>query len=70
MRRIISKGGLMSIAANLYIDDEVKTNLFIKECSEQCHTSFIGKYFGEELVSDIMEFSNTLQLENSQKETN
>lgn len=64
MRRIISKGGLMSIAANLYIDDEVKTNLFIQECFEQCHTSFMQKYFGKELVSDIIEFSNTLQLEN------
>jgi len=54
---IIRKGGLMGAAAKMYINDEEKTNQFIKECSEQCHNKSAREFWGEELIKEIMEYS-------------
>ncbi|MBI2722807.1 MAG: hypothetical protein HYX39_11595 [Bacteroidetes bacterium] len=55
--RIISKGGLYSGAARLYIDDEKEASQFIAECAEQCHNKLALELWGEELVEDIVKYS-------------
>lgn len=57
MQRIIAKGGLIGAAAKMYINDEEKADLFIKECSEQCHNKSAKDQWGDELVKDILEYT-------------
>lgn len=57
IKRIISKGGLFGSAAKQYLNDENKTGLFIKECSEQCHVPSAKELWGEDLVTDILKYS-------------
>ncbi len=54
---IKAKGGLYGKAAEMYMNDEKKSDLFIKECAEQCHNQAAIDHWGEELVSDIVQYS-------------
>lgn len=64
LKRIIDKGGLYGAAAKLYIKDEQKAQLFIKECAGQCHNLSTIKYWGEELVLDIITYSENSRANN------
>jgi len=60
LQRIIDKGGLMGSAAKMYIGDEEKTMQFITECAGQCHNKLAHDIWGEELVFEILKYSNAL----------
>ena len=64
LKRIIDKGGLYGAAAKLYIKDEQKAKQFIKECAGQCHNLSVIKFWGEELVSDIITYSENDRINN------
>lgn len=53
MERIAERGGLMAACAKMYVNDEQKTNQFLKECYEQFHTSLAENYWGKELINEI-----------------
>lgn len=53
---IKAKGGLYGKAAALYIKDEEKADLFIRECAEQCHNKLAQELWGDELVRAILEY--------------
>lgn len=61
LKVIIAKGGLMGAAARMYINDEQKSDGFIKECYEQCHNKSAQILWGEELVSEIEKYVLSLQ---------
>lgn len=58
IERIINKGGLIGKAAERYAGDKKKSEQFIIECSEQCHTKSAIIYWGEDLVNDIKNFAH------------
>lgn len=60
MRLIISKGGLYSDIAKLYIDNHEKSVLFIFECSKQCHSAIAQLYWGDDLTKKIKSYSSSL----------
>ena len=62
LKRVISKGGLLGICAEQYIEDEQQATLYIIELSEQCHTDNIQKAWGQKLVDDIIAFSKNHHL--------
>jgi hypothetical protein len=53
---IIAKGGLMGAAARMYINDDQKSDGFIRECYEQCHNKSAQELWGKELVSEIEKY--------------
>lgn len=54
---IKAKGGLYGRAVELYMSDDEKADQFIRECAEQCHNKLAQELWGEELVSDILNYS-------------
>lgn len=54
--RIKSKGGLIGKAAEMYMNDDEKANQFIHECFGQCHNQAAKDHWGEELISDIIQY--------------
>lgn len=62
LTRIINKGGLMALCAKKYVHDEEQTDLFIQECAQQCHNNSALKLWGEDLVNDIKNYSDSKNL--------
>lgn len=58
LHQIISKGGLYGSCAKLYLNDSMKSHQFLLECSEQCHHQSLIDFFGNELIEDIINYSN------------
>lgn len=56
LEKLIKKGGLMGKFAEMYIDDETKSVLFLKECYGHCHTESMKLFWGSELIGEIREF--------------
>lgn len=54
LKQIITKGGLMSHVAKLYISDEEKSKQFLRECFEQCHVEAVVEFWGDDLVENII----------------
>jgi hypothetical protein len=50
---IIERGGVMGSIAKFYINDEEKSDKFIKECYAQCHNTGAKNLWGEKIVSEI-----------------
>ncbi|MBI2723108.1 MAG: hypothetical protein HYX39_13120 [Bacteroidetes bacterium] len=59
LTQIISKGGLIGSAAKFYLNDKEKTDKFILECAEQCHSKNAVNLWGEELVKEIIKYRNS-----------
>lgn len=57
---IKAKGGFYGTFAEMYMHDEVKADLFIKECAEQCQNKLAQKMWGEDLVSAIQEYGRNV----------
>ncbi|MFN8116793.1 MAG: hypothetical protein U0W65_11815 [Bacteroidia bacterium] len=57
LQRIINKGGLYGDIANFYKNDSFKSHQFLLECSEQCHHTSLIEFFGEQLIEDIILYS-------------
>lgn len=57
LKGIKAKGGFYSRFAEMYMNDEEKADLFIKECAEQCQNKLAQKMWGEDLVLSIEEYS-------------
>ena len=57
LNSIKAKGGLYGRAVDMYMNDDEKADQFIRECAEQCHNKLAIDIWGEELVSDILNFS-------------
>ena len=53
---IKAKGGLYGKAAEMYMNDNEKTDLFIKECVEQCHKKLAQDMWGDKLVTEIINY--------------
>lgn len=62
LNRIKAKGGIYGKAAEMYINDDEKADLFIRECAEQCHNKLAKELWGEELILDIIKY-NTVEAE-------
>jgi hypothetical protein len=56
--RIISKGGIIGTVAKKYLVNEDNIDLFIFECSEQCHNKMAKDFWGEGLTKDIIDYCN------------
>ncbi len=54
---IKAKGGLYGRVAEIYLKDDADADQFIMECAEQCHNRLAQELWGEELVSEILNFS-------------
>ncbi len=61
LARIIEKGGLYGSCAKLYFNDSYKSHLFLIECSEQCHHTSLIEFFEDELIFDILNYSQTFK---------
>lgn len=61
LNRIVEKGGLMAACAKLYLFDMKKAGQFICECYEQCHNPRAINLWGEDLVSEIINFKHQLK---------
>jgi len=57
LKKIIDKGGLLGACAEIYLNDDEKSSLFILECSEHCHSPSMLKHWGNELVDEITDYS-------------
>ena len=55
--RIIDKGGLLGAIAKNYKRDKNKKNQYLRECSEMCDSKLAQDLWGEDLVTDIKEYS-------------
>lgn len=58
LNRIINKGGLLGSCAMLYIDNEDCSERFLSECYQQCHIEELIKFWGKELIEDIIKYNN------------
>jgi hypothetical protein len=58
LNKIIEKGGIMGVAASMYINDEEKSKQFLYECFEQCHNKSAINHWGEGLVKEIVNFQH------------
>jgi benzoyl-CoA reductase/2-hydroxyglutaryl-CoA dehydratase subunit BcrC/BadD/HgdB len=56
MNGLIRKKGLIGMTAKMYVNDEEKARLFIKECRQQTHNESARRYWGEELTKKIEQF--------------
>lgn len=63
LNAIKAKGGLYGRAVEMYMNDDEKADQFIRECAEQCHNRLAQELWGEELVSEILNFSG-IKMEN------
>lgn len=57
LKGIKAKGGFYGRFAEMYMNDEEKADLFIKECAEQCQNKLAQKMWGEDLALAIQEYS-------------
>lgn len=53
---IIARGGIYASVANMYLEDEVKADAFIKECFLQCHNRELWDYWGLDLMLEIISY--------------
>lgn len=58
LNQIIDKGGLMGHTAKYYKHDEIKAHEFILECFEQCNNSAAVSLWGNDLIKEIICYSN------------
>ena len=56
LARLIEKGGLYGLVAKHYAGNEVYSTKIIIECFEQCHHDESMRFWGKELVGDIIEY--------------
>jgi hypothetical protein len=56
LRRIIEKGGLVGLAAEMCYTDETKSNGVIKEFFEQIHHESLRAFWGLELSLDLIAY--------------
>jgi hypothetical protein len=65
LNKIIKKGGLMGIAAGLYINDDEKAKQFIFECFEQCHNASAIRLWGADLTNEIKKYCHNNSVYNT-----
>lgn len=56
LTRIIEKGSILGQCAEFCSNDNKKTDLFIKECFEQCETNMAWELWGGDLIADIKRY--------------
>jgi hypothetical protein len=56
LNRIINKGGMYAGAATLCLSNESRGNDFISECFMQCHNTSTLRFWGVELVLEIISY--------------
>ena len=56
LNRIIERGGLFGLVAAKYVEDQEKSNGFIKECFDQAHNKTLWDFWGKELVLDLIHY--------------
>lgn len=61
LNKVICKGGLFGITAKLYIDDKALADQFIIELSEHCHVGCAQRFWGNDLVEEIVNYSSELK---------
>ena len=57
LNQIVLKGGLLGACAALYINDEEKGDLYLRECADNCDKKLAQDLWGADLIAAIKKYT-------------